>query len=647
MQNVSNLLCPFFLDDGTPISGGRVHFVKPDCSAAPTEGSDPDYVPVYDTDGTEIENPLQLNDAGRFVIQPFVADGIDYRMIVEAPTGVPATLESESPAWRTVYIIDCKASKVTVEYSGVAVAGSLGELRQTDPSAKSVMVLGYDEAGDFCPPRVFVWKEELLDENYGTHVRSTLAGYGNKGTWELNVSKTIDVRIFGLAPSSGADCAERIGLMASGHPNEGAYFPAGTYRFSKSVKLYSVIFERGAEVVPISQGVNFVIESFFENRGGKFGTSGKTGFFAVPCLPAGSVLRTSWLDGDLVGFLTEKCLKQLSGIVFDSSYENSGNIAISGKDIFFETETELSGVTLSNCVIRDPHASGDLNVKLSGDGVTTGKTDFSGKTSALDDGELKFSTPAGGSATYGLSSMQLASPKTKTTILPESVTSDSGYFKNLEVSKTAKFEGTQTFGGTRTFEGLSQFKGTQTKFEYAYFEESQSKYLIADEANISESSIGLAKIHTARVGEGHDDDDPRTGLRLHYAKMSELDITSITSITVPNDSITTDFSLYQVLDSDVGMIFAVIDDVDRDQLKTQYQDNIYIKGVLHRQTTVDYDNNGLLADVKSSYDASRFRTTKGMIYLLLCVGHDGSSENGGFGTFHLLSEHKTSWNKEE
>lgn len=52
MQNVVNYIVPFFGKDGKPLSGGRVHFVKPDCSAAPTDREDPDYIAIFDTDGT-------------------------------------------------------------------------------------------------------------------------------------------------------------------------------------------------------------------------------------------------------------------------------------------------------------------------------------------------------------------------------------------------------------------------------------------------------------------------------------------------------------------------------------------------------------------------------------------------------------------
>lgn len=517
MQNVSNLLCPFFLDDGTPISGGRVHFVKPDCSSAPTEGADPDYVPVYDTDGTELENPLPLNDSGRFVIQPFVADGMDYRMIVEAPTGIPATLESTSPAWRTVYIVDCKASKVTVEYSGVSVVGSLGELRQTDPAVKSVMVLGYDGADDFCPPRVFVWKEELLEENYGTHVRSILPGHSRGGTWVLEVSKTVDVRLFGIAPSSAMDCSERLGFLTDSHPNEGAYFPAGTYALSKSARLYSAIFERGAKVVPVSQSVDFVVESFFENRGGRFGRS--SGSFAVPCLPQGSILRTSWLDGDLAGFLNEMSLGRISTIVFDSPCESSVDIAVSGKDVVFETATAIPSLKLSNCVIRDPHEDGVLNVKFSGNGLSVGKGDFDGKKAELDDDGLDFSTPAGGSASYGVSSMKLVSPRNKTTVLPESVTTDNGVFKNLTCSTKAKFTGSQAFEGSQSMDSVEVQKSLSSKGDTTLNGE-ELKIEGAVPGKIEFTEIGVAT--GIEIGAGIAAASGLSGLQFRIAKASEM-----------------------------------------------------------------------------------------------------------------------------
>ena len=69
MQNVVNLHAPF-LYNGEPIVNGRVYFVKDDTSALTFDqvlGLDNAFfVPVYDKDGTVLENPLSLDSEGCF-----------------------------------------------------------------------------------------------------------------------------------------------------------------------------------------------------------------------------------------------------------------------------------------------------------------------------------------------------------------------------------------------------------------------------------------------------------------------------------------------------------------------------------------------------------------------------------------------------
>ena len=109
MQNVVNYLCPFFRN-GSSIVNGRVYFVKPSTSAltfSDIEGLDGgDYIAIKDKDGTLLENPLLLNSEGRFSVQPFVDDGVDFKMIVCYPTGQPAEINDESMTYDVAYTIN-------------------------------------------------------------------------------------------------------------------------------------------------------------------------------------------------------------------------------------------------------------------------------------------------------------------------------------------------------------------------------------------------------------------------------------------------------------------------------------------------------------------------------------------------------------
>lgn len=327
MQNIVNYQAPFIDLNGKPVSAGRVHFVDSGVSSVPSGSSSPDYITVYDKDGTELSNPLSLNDNGQFDIQPFAEDGIDFRMIVERPTGIPPQILDDSMCWEQVCIIDVKSQHIEVTYTGVNSVSGLSELRNTDPSIGTVVVVGYSESGDFCPPRIFQWVDELKDENYGTHVRSSVSGHESDGTWVCEPSGFLDVRWFGVNPSA-SDNSIAINRANDNYPSTALYFPAGEYTLANTVNLNSVILERLANFKTNNgSGVQFKC-TFLENRGGKFKSQG-SGKVVVPIVHG--LFRTSWTDsnGKLDEFLNENSLQYIEEIVFDESRSVSSGSSIS------------------------------------------------------------------------------------------------------------------------------------------------------------------------------------------------------------------------------------------------------------------------------------------------------------------------------
>ena len=353
MQNVCNYMCPFFLEDGLPDIAGRVHFVQPSCSAAPEEGTDPDYILIYDKDHTPLENPLPLNDEGAFEHQPFVDDGIDFRMIVEAPTGI------EDDPWRTIAIIDSKSQSLSVTYSRLETCGTLADLRQTDPAVGNCLVLGYASADDCCPSRVFKWEETLLTENYGTHVRSTLAGKTNAGTWVCEPSGFVDSRWFGLVEGGTAvdlhAASTALDRCYDAHPNMATYVPKGFYSLDASLIFSTLIMEKDVYFVPdASNNITLQIGSL-ENRGGFFSAVDPTdnsSYRVLPVLSKGK-LCTSWLYGSVNEFMTSSVIEHVDEIVFDVIHRQGGaSVNLEKKVVkIFDGVTPNNNFTYSDCFI--------------------------------------------------------------------------------------------------------------------------------------------------------------------------------------------------------------------------------------------------------------------------------------------------------
>lgn len=454
MQNVVNYLAPFFAKDGRPLSGGRVHFVKPDCSAVPTDREDPDYIAIFDTDGVALPNPLGLNDLGQFEIQPFVADGIDFRMLVEGPTGVSATLESEAPAWELLYAMDSKSQKITVSFSGVSTCGGLPDLRKADPASSPAVVLGYSEAGDFCPPRIFKWVGELYEENYGTHVRSTVAGKTASGTWVCEPSGFLDVRWFGVDPAGSASVSESLQRISRSHPNMPAYFPSGTYSLSSGVSLYSAILDRNAKIrCSGANSVEFRVDGHFENRGGRFvaETSDPESVRVVPVVRG--TLRTSWLQGTLAEFLTPEALEGIETFVVDSAVvAGNATVTLSKKKVVLFESFEPPNVSLSGCLVADFVQAGKLNVELAGNGLTVGGRDSDGRSARLNDAALVFVKDGEGNtfAKFGTDGAVISDGTDRTEITPRRVYSAKGLFEVLEILGAVSVAGDADFAGNVT-----------------------------------------------------------------------------------------------------------------------------------------------------------------------------------------------------
>lgn len=359
MQNVFNLISPFFDPvSGNPLVGGRVTFVEPQ------NDNQTVLIHVFDKDHNEIQNPLPLNDMGVFEIQPFVEDEIEYKMIVERATGL------YDPQWELVYTMDSKTQKLSVEYSGAAVAASIDELRSVNPEVGVCVVLGYSSADDFCPSRIFRWVQEPYSENYGTRIKSAVEGYAYQGTWFYEPSGFVDVRTFGINNDHdpAVDLFQGLSRIKASHPNLPVYFPPSEYNYllSSSIDLNAVIMDRNANISPhpdVGNSVQLGI-GWLENRGGKFCATKQDSPTAPRVIPKlNGLLKTSWIQGTLAEFLTEGALQGLDTIDFDRTdteqSKGSADVEIEGK-ILLNVQNKPTNISWKNCLALDDKQTATL-----------------------------------------------------------------------------------------------------------------------------------------------------------------------------------------------------------------------------------------------------------------------------------------------
>lgn len=351
MQNVVNLHSPFIGLDGNPIVNGRVYFLKPDTSAQTFESLTSldagDYIVIKDRNGTALANPLPLDSYGNFQTQPFVDDNTDYKMIVCYPTGLPSELNDETPSWDIAYTVYSKTQHVDVHYDGMKTVGGLPELRTTDPALGTVLVMGYINANDFCPPRVFKWVNYTSTDNGGTKIRSSVTGHTNDGMWLLEPAEYVDVRWFGINPESGTDYTAQIQAVATAYTAKPLYFPAGSYYLSDHETVHGAILERLAIFAPVdghTQDIKFEVSSHIENRGATFG---KNEGDKVVYPKVKGTLYTSWLTSPIDSALTSTALANVDEIVFDATKTVSTSVTIAEKRVIVMKDVTVSSITFA------------------------------------------------------------------------------------------------------------------------------------------------------------------------------------------------------------------------------------------------------------------------------------------------------------
>lgn len=300
MKAIFNALSPFFDNEGRPLSAGRILF----CAL----GSDSERIGITDKDGVALENPLPLNDLGRFVDgkQPFVDDTTSFTAYVQKRTSAPIHGDDgydDNPAWETIYSFDVlgDAAPIGGETGQLPTVQSIADLRKVDPSATpSVFLLGYNRAGD-APAKVYTWDKDTVKNNGGSHISSAIDG---TGCWVME-SGPSDVRNWGVFPDVGDVTTEfRQCFNAITSEYSPLYVPSGVYDVSENLS-----YRYALQVADVARFRNVSSDNDATLSVGEFIASIDSvhfigapdedkPYYVLPCLQRG-VLHTEWFAGDL------------------------------------------------------------------------------------------------------------------------------------------------------------------------------------------------------------------------------------------------------------------------------------------------------------------------------------------------------------
>lgn len=248
------------------------------------------YADVFTLEGSEYvqaENP-QLLHAGLPEASLFTETGV-YDIVIEQYIGQEGAMSVESP--------DEDFSKIDefqwgLDFNPEAYVAtrvdSISDLRDVDPSVKSVTVLGYDGPGD-CPSRTYLWDEASVNDEDGGYVISS--NVSDSGRWILMWGdEVLPASVYGVKPGDTAN----MNLLLN-YPSVVGSFQAATapcVRFMKGNYAPGTAFSTGKELL-FDSGARFVDTVFTCPRARVLGA--QTGYIAEFVFTApDAVAHSSW-----------------------------------------------------------------------------------------------------------------------------------------------------------------------------------------------------------------------------------------------------------------------------------------------------------------------------------------------------------------
>lgn len=234
-----------YLDNKGNILHGKLYFCYKDSNTV---------APIYDSDGTELANPIYTDIYGRTSTQVFLQSGEDILVYFYKWIGQGAMTEDDPTFWSLQYTSESmnNFSLDFGDFNAAVTVANMDELRKLNPSLipdssdnnKIICLLGYNESGDK-EPIYYVWDSSSNEtDNAGSIIAWNESA---SGRWIMvDPSYVIDSKHFGIFPhaafaDSTDDTTQIIRLMEYANDNGlHAYFAGGQNARYFNVNNYTI-----------------------------------------------------------------------------------------------------------------------------------------------------------------------------------------------------------------------------------------------------------------------------------------------------------------------------------------------------------------------------------------------------------------------
>lgn len=241
-----------YLDNKGNILHGKLYFCYKDSNTV---------APIYDSDGTELANPLYTDIYGRTSKQVFLQSGKDILVYFYKWIGQGAMTEDDPTYWSLQYTSESMNafSLDFGDFNAAVTVANIDELRKLDPSLipdsadnkKIICLLGYNESGDK-EPIYYVWNSSSNEtDNAGSIIAWNESA---SGRWIMvDPSYVIDSKHFGIFPhaafaDSTDDTTQIIRLLEYANDKglhayfaggqDARYFNVNNYTINTGISLF-------------------------------------------------------------------------------------------------------------------------------------------------------------------------------------------------------------------------------------------------------------------------------------------------------------------------------------------------------------------------------------------------------------------------
>lgn len=316
--------------------------------------------PIYDTDGTALDNPILTDEYGRTLHQVFIDEDVVayfYKYVGNGIWNTELDIDtSDTSKWSLQYTSESNlAIKVDITGTSPSAVSDIESLRNLDVDSvplidgvKVITLLGYNEAGDKEPVN-YIWDAKSTEADDGGAV---IATNNLTGRWIMvTPTEHLDVRHYGVFPANTQNMTDQSVAIQS----------ALTYANSRGLRLFfdvkhdvqdyvyyklSSITLNPVQQIDVSKGVIFLDTQVIikSNQVNAFNTDPY--FYNGDTTLYSNYAKSSWNIKSL--FKSDNSVK--GHYIIDDSTKSTNVILL--QSYIVDVEDDISGYTFNDCIIE-------------------------------------------------------------------------------------------------------------------------------------------------------------------------------------------------------------------------------------------------------------------------------------------------------